>query len=134
MRLLGVDYGLRRIGLAMAEGETVLPLSTLRVSNDRLVLQKIADLCREHRISKIIVGLPVHLDGRSSKMSQRVKLFGKGLAGVTGLSVVYSEEQLTTKTAARVLTQLGKRRRDQSSGRRDQAAATLILKDYLDCV
>jgi putative Holliday junction resolvase len=131
MRLLGIDYGLKRIGLAVSDKELVLPFKTLKVKDRGQALGEIAVICQEEGVDKIVLGLPLRLDGRLSKMARRVKKFGKALAGLTGLDVVYSEEQLTTKAASRLL----RGEKPVTKGKmRDQLAAVLILKDYLGSI
>jgi putative Holliday junction resolvase len=131
MKLLGIDYGLKRIGLAVSDKELVLPLKTLKVKGHEQALGKIAAICQEERVDKIVLGLPLRLNGKLSKMARRVKKFGQALTSLTGLSVVYSEEQLTTKAASRLL----RGEKPATKGKmRDQLAAALILKDYLGSI
>ena len=128
MRMLAIDYGLKRMGLAVSNEGLVLPFKTLKVKDHTQAVSDIATICQEERIDKIVLGLPLRLNGKPSKMAHRVKKFGKTLAGFTGLDVVYSDEQLTTKAAIRLL----RGEKLAVKGRmRDQLAATLILKDYL---
>lgn len=131
MRLLGVDYGQKRAGLAINVGEVVLPLVTLKVSNDLTLARELGKICQEQRIDRIVLGLPVRLDGSYSATTKKVLRFGKLLSGVSHLPVVYSEEQLTTKAAGEILREAGLEKR---RGLRDQAAAALILKDYLGSI
>lgn len=131
MRMLAIDYGLKRIGLAVSNEGLVLPFKTLKVKDHTQALGDIATVCQEERIDRIVLGLPLRLDGKLSKMAYRVKKFGKALTSFTGLDVVYSDEQLTTKAASRLL----RGEKLAVKGRmRDQLAATLILKDYLGSI
>jgi putative Holliday junction resolvase len=131
MKLLGVDYGLKRIGLALAEDEVVVPWQTLKVVDEEEAVAEIARLCRERQIERVVVGLPVRLNGSPSPMTRRARRFGRRLGSVSGLEVVYNEEQLTTRQAVKLLR---KARLSRRKGLRDQMAAAVILKDYLGSI
>ncbi len=131
MRLLGIDYGRKRIGLAFSQDDTVMPLKTITVTSRDKALDEIAKLSREHDVDKVVLGLPRRLSGNISKMTQEVRNFGDQLTGKLEADVVYSEEQLTTQEASRILQEAPGRKKKKL---RDQVAAVLIVKQYLGSI
>jgi len=138
VRVLGIDVGARRVGLAISDASATLarPLGTLVVSNDRdavdRVAERIAALEREDDgLAAIVVGLPVRLDGSASDESQRVRAFIGALSGRTALPIEVEDERLTSHEAE---SRLAQRERDwrKRKAKLDAAAAAVILQDYLD--
>ena len=132
MKLLGIDYGLKRIGLAFSQTSLAEPLAVVRLSDkdrlarqNNLLLKKIFSLCQKHQVEKIIVGLP------EGKMAVRAKQFGKKLSAFTKLPVVFQDETLTTQEAVDKMIQAGKRQKARQE-KKDAVAAALILQNYLD--
>jgi len=137
MRLLGVDVGQRRIGLAIsdASGTLARPLTTLRVSGDdgvERVATEVARLAREEDgLATIVVGLPARLDGSPTRESSRIGAFIRDLQARTPIPVVSEDERLTSREAE---SRLAVREKDwkKRKERLDAAAAAIILQDYLD--
>lgn len=137
MRLLGVDVGLRRIGLAIsdASGTLARPLTTLTIHGnegvERVALEVARLAAEEDGLATIVVGLPAHLDGTPTKESSHVNAFIEGLHRRTGLPVVAEDERLTSREAE---SRLALREKDwkKRKQRLDSAAAAIILQDYLD--
>ena len=139
VRALGVDYGLKRIGLAIsdASGTLARPLAILdraRLPNDRLaaaaVLEAIAGLDDEP-IAVIVVGWPRRLDGSANAQTPRVEAFAGELRRQTSVPVVLQDERLSSHEAE---SRLAAREKDWRTrkARLDAAAAAVILQDYLD--
>lgn len=123
MRILGIDYGLRKIGLAISEGILAEPLSV--VSNKLSVINKISEICQKHKVEKIIIGMP------EGKIVKKVRGFGQKVAELTGLPVSYQDESLTSKEATAKMIEAGKKRKDRRR-LEDAIAAAIILQAYLD--
>lgn len=118
MKLLGVDYGLRRIGLAISEGTFATPLGKVDSLDD------VVRVASEHRVEKIVVGLPGPRD-------EKIRGFGTRLAELSGIPVEYVDETYSTRQAMRDMIAAGsgpKARRAEI----DQNAAAVILQGYLD--
>ncbi len=140
-RLAGVDYGRRRIGLAVCDalGITVRGLDTVVVPDRGPAAERgaqavdaVARVLREEGVGRVIVGLPLHADGRESEMSAEARRFGDALAQALGREVVYFDEGLTSWEAEEGVKAAGKRLRDaRASGAIDRAAAVSILRSYL---
>jgi len=137
-RVLAVDVGARRVGLAISDASATLarPLETLVVSSESDAVDRVADriaaLAREDDgLAAIVVGLPVRLDGGASDESGRVRAFIAALAERTPLPIEVEDERLTSREAERRLAQ---RERDwrKRKAKLDAAAAAIILQDYLD--
>lgn len=137
MRVLGVDVGGRRIGLAISDpsGTLARPLATLAVGADTAVdrvMQEVVRLSQEDEgLSTIVVGLPAHLDGSPSEQTARVKAFIATLRARTPIPVVTEDERLSSREAE---SRLSLRERDwrKRKEKLDAAAAAVILQDYLD--
>ena len=131
--ILAFDFGLKRIGVAV--GESLLghanPLTIIRAENNAARFAAIADLIREWQPSRLVVGLPLALDGSEHAMSVRCRRFGNQLQGRFGLPVTLIDERLTSAAADAWMRQAGvswQARREKL----DAEAAQLILQDYFD--
>ena len=143
-RILALDYGRARIGLALADAETALaqPLGTLDRINRNEDMRRLRELVREHEVMQIVVGLPLRLDGTHGDMAHEAARFGQRVHKQFGLPVQMVDERLTSWEAERLLEeQQGRTIHDASSRKRkkqnekpgvDAIAAALILKEYLD--
>lgn len=135
-RVLAVDYGERRIGLALSDplGMIASPLPTLtRRRGKRPPVAPLARLAEEHDVVQLVVGLPLGLDGEENDWSREVREFGEKLAERTGLPVAFQDERMTSVRAERAVRSLGlPRQQREEKGRVDAAAAVLILQAYLD--
>jgi len=141
VRVLGIDYGARRVGLAVSDATGLLarPLKTLdrsRLGSDAAlvdaVLVAVAEMFSEDEpVGAIVVGLPRRLDGSPNDQTPKVEAFVTRLAGRTSLPVVFQDERLTSVEAESRLAMKEKdwRRRKQML---DAAAAAVMLQDYLD--
>ena len=137
MRFLGIDYGRKRIGLAVSDptGTIASPLETLkRRPGKRPPLGKIEEVAREHQVEAVVVGLPLELSGEDSEWTEEVRHVGKRLGERLDLPVHTVDERMTSVRAERVIRKgLGlPRKKREERGRVDAAAAVLILQGWLD--
>jgi putative Holliday junction resolvase len=135
MRTLAIDFGEKRIGLAISdpEGHVAVPLTTLARKNDRTAAQQIADIARQEGIESLVLGEPLRADGTRGEAAERVRRFSRHLGEATGLPVELVDESLTSVEAARRLREAGvssRIRRDP--GKIDAVAAQLLLQEVLD--
>lgn len=132
-RILAIDYGTRRIGLAVSDalGITAQGLPTLERTNLAEALQQIQQRAEEYAVGLVLLGNPLSHRGTDTTMSGRVGSFAEKLRRRLTCPVELVDERLTSAEAARVLRESGvsieKRR-----GARDRMAATLLLQAYLD--
>lgn len=133
MKSLGIDFGEKRIGLAISDpdGRVAVPLTTLERRNDRSALRQIAEIAREERVGRFVLGEPVDLEGRRGEMAARARRFGERLGELTGLPVEWIDEALTSHEAAKRLRQAGGDPR-REPGKIDALAAQILLQDALD--
>lgn len=136
MRALGIDFGERRIGLALSDptGTLASPLPTLkRRAGKRPPLAALAALVEDHEVEVLVLGLPLTPQGEESDWTRTVRVVGEALARRTGLPVHFVDERFTSAQAERAVRGIGlpKGKREQK-GRIDAAAAILILQRWLD--
>lgn len=131
---LGIDYGDRRIGLAVGDSETPVasPIATLLARGGpaedvRAVMQN----ARAYEIDAYVVGLPLNMDGTEGEQAQKTRRFGDELARTTGKSVHFWDERLSTVEASDLLASAELTRKKRKD-RLDRVAAKVILQGFLD--
>lgn len=133
MRILGIDFGARRIGIAISDedGRVAVPHSTLERRSDAAAARAIAELARREGVGALVVGEPVNLDGTRGPAAERARAFAARLAAASALPCLLVNESLTTVEAAQRLREAGvDPRRDP--GRLDAVAAQILLQEALD--
>ncbi len=136
-RVLAIDYGHKRFGLAISDelGVTSRPLSTFARTNRRDDLRRLRLLAREHGVRRIVVGLPLRLDGAESEMAAEATRFAARLTQHLGLPVELADERLTSWEASQYAPAKsrahGEQRKSEKRATRDDIAAAIILRDYL---
>lgn len=135
-RILGIDYGERRVGLALSDPTATIasPLPTLqRRKGKRPPVAPVARLAEDHSVAEIVLGLPLTSEGDDSDWTREVRAFGDALAQRTGLPVALHDERMTSARAERAVRSLGlSKEKREDKARIDAAAAVLILQAYLD--
>lgn len=147
-RCLGIDFGERRIGLAISDdaGRVAVPLAVLDRRDDATAVREIGELAERERIARIVVGDPVRIDGSTGEAARRARSFGDKLARATGLPVEMVPEALTSVEAERLREAPGEQsgakrhaerrlpgaRRSARRGRIDALAAQILLQEALD--
>ncbi len=133
MRVLGLDVGQRRIGVALSDalGLTAQPLTVLERRGTTADLDALAALVAQHQVETIVVGLPLTMRGERGPQAQRAASFADTLRRKVSVPVELADERLTTVQGERALleTDTSRRKRKQVI---DQVAAQLILQQYLD--
>jgi len=133
MRIMGLDVGLKRIGIAISDpleivagGHSVFERKTLQYD-----LEYLKDLCRLQEINRIVVGLPLNMNGSTGPKALEIQDFAAQLEEYTGIEIIFWDERLSTVAAERVLLEA-----DVSRSKRrkviDKVAAVTILQNYLD--
>ncbi len=132
-RLLGVDYGQVRVGLAVSDPDRKFsfPLTTYERKGAERDAVYFRSLVSQEEIAGLVVGLPVHLDGREGEKAVEARAFGAWLLVATGLPVVFYDERFTTVQAEAALWEAGLTHKKRKS-RRDMVAAQILLQTYLD--
>ena len=129
-RLLGLDYGTRRVGVAICDSSRLIasPYAVLEASD---VLAGLDEILSAEDIEGIVVGLPVSLSGQEGQIALAARSFAETVSSHTGLPVELVDERFTTKVAEDVLIQGGVRR-SKRRDIRDKMAATVMLQGHLD--
>jgi len=123
MRILGIDFGLAKIGVAIADNGLAQPLGVLR--NGEKGLSKLTKLIDQEEIEKIVIGVS------QGKMGQKAREYGRRLKELTSLDVAFQDETLTTKEAIVKMIEAGKKKQYRQK-KEDAFAAAIILQTYLD--
>ncbi len=133
-RVLGLDVGTRRIGVALSGllGMPAQPLLTLGNSNPRQTLKDLGRLVRKHGITALVAGNPLHMSGEPSPQTARVAAFVATLREAFPLPVYLQDERLSSAAAEELMDRLDLPRGPERKARLDQYAAVIILQDWLD--
>jgi putative Holliday junction resolvase len=132
-RILGIDYGEKRIGLAISDplGIIAQALPTFIVTDNRDVLSEIKKLIKGYEISAIVLGLPKNMDGTLGEVGKKVMEFGKELSQKTNIKVEFWDERLSSVESLKILRD-EKRKIKHKKDLVDKISASLILQGYLD--
>lgn len=123
MKLLGIDYGTKRVGIATADTDAGMAFPKSVVKNDENLIKTIKDLCENERVEKIILGESKDLEGKDNLIAGDIKEFKEDLEKETNLIVIYEPEFYTSMQAARL---------QGENDMIDASAATIILQSYMD--
>ncbi len=130
-RVLGIDYGTQRLGLALSDALRIAanPLEVLPA--DGAAVKRIAELVREREVDHVVVGLPIGLNGREGDAAARARRLAEAIAAEVDVEVEMSDERFTTKTAEEALLAANVRRADRKQVI-DKVAAAVMLQQWLD--
>lgn len=133
MRALGLDFGHVRIGVALSDptGTIAQALEVIPHRGFRQVLGRIEELIKEYNVDRIVVGLPLGLDGKERKETAIVRTFVAKLQSAVSVPVELADERLSTVEAEKIMIEADIRRA-QRRETRDSVAAALVLQTYLD--
>ncbi|MEW6407382.1 MAG: Holliday junction resolvase RuvX [Patescibacteria group bacterium] len=126
MKILAIDYGSKKIGLAISDETQSIALPFLFLENrgDKNLTEEIYRICQKNKVGEIVLGMPKTMAGQEGKQAQRVKKFAKLLKKKVDLSIIFEDERLTSKLAQRFL--------EKNKKEDDRIAAQILLQDYLD--
>ncbi len=136
MRILGLDFGSKTVGVAVSDamGLTAQGVETIERKEEnklRKTCARIEELIRELGVETIVLGLPKNMNNTEGERAEKTRQFGEMLERRTGLPVIFWDERLTTVAAEQVLMENGVRRENRKAVI-DKVAACLILQGYLD--
>ena len=138
MRIMGLDYGSKTVGVAMSDplGITAQAVETIWRKDEnklRKTCARIEELISEYEVERIVLGLPKHMNNDLGERAQKALAFGEMVKRRTGLEVVMWDERLTTVEAERTLIETNVRRENRKQSI-DKIAAVFILQGYLDSI
>ena len=133
MRVLGLDYGTVRVGVALSDpmGIIAQPKGFLKAESRKNCIAEIEKLCLEFSIEKIVIGLPLHMNGDEGESAIAARALGAAIQQKVEITVCFIDERLSTMSANKALTEgnvKGKKKKDKV----DSVAAAIILQTYLD--
>ncbi len=133
MRILGIDFGDRNIGLAVSDALllTAQAIGRYRIQNKEEDKKYFLELVSKYEISEIVIGLPLRMDGSPGTRVEKTKKFARWLERTLNLPIVFWDERLTTQQALKILSQQKIHFRKKKS-LKDQISASLILSSYLE--
>jgi putative Holliday junction resolvase len=133
MRIMGLDYGTVRIGVAVSDPDGIIahPRGYIEAVPLKACLQNIADICKEQEIGTIVIGLPKHMNGDEGESAKAARALGAKIAEITCLPIEFLDERLTSVSANNFLTE-GNIKAPEKKEKVDAVAAAIILQNYLD--
>ncbi len=133
-RILGIDFGTRRIGLSISDPLHIIAQSLVTLANDTTVLQAIRDIVQREAVEMIVVGMPFNLKGEKASKAQEVEKFIGRLEEVIPVAVVRWDERFTSSLAHDTMIRMGTKRKErrEDRGRIDAMAAAIMLQGFLD--
>lgn len=131
-RILGIDFGDRRVGLAVSDllGITAQPIGFIVIDGANDAVSKIAPYIKEYDIKKIVLGLPKNMNGDEGERAEKTRRFGEKLKSAFNIEVHYFDERLTTVYADHTLNALNVKGK-KKTGKKDALSAVLILQGYM---
>lgn len=136
MRILGLDYGSKTVGVAVSDpmlvtAQGVETITRKEENKLRQTLARIEEICKEYEVDRIVLGYPKNMNNTIGERAERTEEFKAMLERRTGIPVILWDERLTTISAERVLMEFGVRRENRKEYI-DKIAAVFILQGYLD--
>lgn len=133
MRYLGIDFGIKRIGLAVSSpsGNIAFPLKTIYRTTRQVMFDKLADVIREQNIEAIVLGIPLGYEGEETLTCRQVLNFKESLERRVDLPVYTVNEAFTSSEARAIMKERGVKH-DREKQSLDQVAAVLILENFLN--
>lgn len=126
MKYIGIDYGTKRTGIAIApDGKMAVVKETIHSESQNSTIARIKEIVAEDEVECIVVGLPLFLDGTRTEMTEEVERFVEKLRNHVSIPVQTFDERLTSEMAATLL-------RGIKAAQRDQVAAQIVLQNFLD--
>lgn len=137
-RVLAIDYGASRIGLAISDELKLcaIPYKTIRNNSDKKTLYNISAIVEENNVDTVVVGYPSFFDGTESEQTKQVVGFIKSLKSFITVEIVSFDERYSSKEAQSVINSRQKRKYQSARKNKeeiDRVAASIILQNYLDC-
>lgn len=132
-RVLSIDYGTKRVGVAVSDPMRVIAQGVTTLENDSTLIEKLSGVIRQHEVVHMVVGMPYSADGGKGAKAMEVEQFIGRLKSVVDLPIDTWDESYSSVNAHRVFVETGmKRKKRREKKRVDEMAARLLLQEYLD--
>ncbi|MBK53300.1 MAG: Holliday junction resolvase RuvX [Candidatus Marinimicrobia bacterium] len=132
-RLLAIDYGEKRLGLAISDPNQIIskPLKTLILSDSKYIYNELEKIISDYEIQKLIIGLPVGMNGKNTQQTRKVEAFREFLQNKIDIPIILFDERLSSVSAKKSLISQGVKTGHNKS-KIDQTAAAIFLQHFLD--
>ena len=132
-RLLAIDYGEKRLGLAISDPNQIIskPLKTIILSDSQYIYNELEKIISDYEIQKLIIGLPIGMDGKNTQQTSKVEAFKENLQNKIGIPIILFDERLSAVSAKKSLISQGIKTGHNKS-KIDQTAAAIFLQHFLD--
>jgi putative Holliday junction resolvase len=131
MKVLGLDFGTKRVGYAVGDTETGIAFGREVIPNDENLLGALRNVCSKEKVEYVVIGLPKSLEGDSDNIEFEVREFGEKLYDMIALPVDFEDERLSSKVSKDILKSQNIKGKDQK-GKVDVLAAQRILQQWMD--
>lgn len=132
-RILGIDFGIKRIGLALSDPSNTLASPLPTIQNDKKAIEKIVEIIDKNNVDKIVIGYPLNMNGTKSSICELVDKFVEKLSSKTDKEIIKRDERLTSYIAQQqILESVKSKKKRQDKSLLDQFSARIILQEYLD--
>ncbi|MGC8594595.1 MAG: Holliday junction resolvase RuvX [Candidatus Kryptoniota bacterium] len=132
-RILGIDYGTKRVGIAVSDPTQLIAQGISTLPNDSALLKRIGDIISQMSVKEVVIGKPLKLNGKSGKSAEAVSSFAQRLRDAFHINVIEWDERFTSVIAHRTQIELGIRKKERRNKENiDKLASQLILQSYLD--
>ncbi len=132
MKILGIDYGTKKIGLAISDETNTIAMPLEVINCDENVFDRIKEIVENNGVERVVVGLPITLSGNKGKRAQETEEFVSKLKDTIDVDIVEWDERLSTRFSERILNKANVKGRKRKKQVIDKIAATFILQGYLD--
>ncbi len=132
MKILGIDYGTKKIGLAISDDTNTIAMPLEVIDCNENVFEKIKEIVVNNSVERVVVGLPITLSGNRGKRAQETEEFILKLKNILNIDIVEWDERLSTRFSERILNKANVKGRKRKKQVIDKIAATFILQGYLD--
>ncbi|MBI3586854.1 MAG: Holliday junction resolvase RuvX [Ignavibacteriales bacterium] len=133
-RILGIDYGSKRIGISMSDPLHIIATSLATIPNDSHTFEALTEIVQREHVACIVVGMPLNLKGEKAQKAQEVMEFIQQLKKKIDIEILMWDERFTSSLAHDTLLRMGtkKKERRTNKGRVDSMAAAIMLQNFLD--
>lgn len=134
MKIVSIDYGKARIGMARSDalGMLASPIGTVHEKNFRIQLEKVAEIIKTENAEKVVYGLPLNMDGTEGETAALVREFAEKMKALTGVPYEFIDERLSTVSAHRILNDVSMSGSKKRKNVVDTVSAVILLQAYLD--
>jgi len=132
LRVLAIDYGQKRVGLAISDrlGITAQPFKTIINESREKLIEDLADIIEDNDITEVVIGLPLHMNGSEGERAEKSRILADELENALSISVFLQDERLSSAEVEKVML-AGDLSRSKRRAKRDKLAASIILRTYL---